>query len=317
MKLTRVVDSFPSVTLESFSGGLPVEVSLIAQLGHGAGDHLYNSVFAKQQHHQHYVDELEEPSTKLSGVKAEMNDMSSLYSFTLGAKGHPFHSHKGQRIFTAVSGSGGTQLRFSTASNDQIQQDPHQFIEALRFINIPPDCMFTVRFGSEAWHQFMPRAKSSLHPTLFALSCHPNELESIESAALKEQISNDDATIPSLTELLPPDVMKILNNKLVSENTVPTTTLSLDAQEGTLKRLLCNVTRCTLGLLRGTWSARVKSSGYLSHKLPRKHTVTTYSEPAEDSLLLKHLADKPLHHQDSFRLGSIYLTSQVFQTSHF
>jgi hypothetical protein len=65
----------------------------------------------------------------------------------VGPKGHPFHRHAGHRIFTAVSGSGGAQLRFSSASEQQIQEDPHNFMRALRFVNIPPDCLFTVRFG--------------------------------------------------------------------------------------------------------------------------------------------------------------------------
>lgn len=39
--LTRVVETFPSVRIPWHSPMLPIEVSLIAQLGHGAGNHLY------------------------------------------------------------------------------------------------------------------------------------------------------------------------------------------------------------------------------------------------------------------------------------
>ncbi|WWW36894.1 hypothetical protein V8017_09145 [Stenotrophomonas rhizophila] len=51
-------------------------------------------------------------------------------------------------MFTAIAGSGGAQLRFSTVSDAQLQQDPAAFVRALRCIDVPPDCLFTVRFGS-------------------------------------------------------------------------------------------------------------------------------------------------------------------------
>ena len=154
--MTNVTRTFPSARIDSGTGALAVEVSLIAQLMHGSGNHLFASVSARQKQHQEFVDELDEPSTKLGGTDFDKGDPTSLYSFVVGPKGHPFHRHAGHRVLTAVSGSGGAQLRFSSACMAQIEEDPHNFIRALQFINIPPDCMLTVRFGDETWHQFAP-----------------------------------------------------------------------------------------------------------------------------------------------------------------
>ena len=50
-------------------------------------------------------------------------------------------------MFTAVSGSGGAQLRFSNATPADIDRDPQSFVRALHYVNVPPDCLFTVRFS--------------------------------------------------------------------------------------------------------------------------------------------------------------------------
>ncbi|MEO8722602.1 MAG: hypothetical protein ABI395_03630 [Sphingobium sp.] len=71
-QLTSVVDTFPSVVIPHSKNGLPVEVSLIAQLGHGAGSHLFHSIAARQKAHAEYVDALEEPSAKLGGTNFDL-----------------------------------------------------------------------------------------------------------------------------------------------------------------------------------------------------------------------------------------------------
>ncbi len=184
--LTRVVETFPSVRIHNNPEILPIEVSLIAQLGHGTGNHLYASIALRQKKHVEFADELDEPSVKLAGTNFSLGDTTSLYSFIVGPKGHPFHRHAGHRVFTAISGSGGAQLRFSTATSEQTKEDPHTFIDKLHFINIPPDCLFTARFGGETWHQFWPLSKNSLHPVFFALSCHTDEL----GGNLSEELRN-------------------------------------------------------------------------------------------------------------------------------
>lgn len=301
LNLTRVIDTFPSIKIPSESGGLPIEVSLIAQLGHGAGNHLLASVAGRQQKHSNFIDELDEPSAKLGVSDFEKGDPSSLYSFIVGPKGHPFHCHAGNRMFTAVSGSGGAQLRFSTASSQQMAENPQNFIHALRFINIPPDCMFTVRFGGETWHQFYPLTRNSTHPVLFALSCHTNELGGNLSVTLKDKVLANEASIPTLTELLPPAVLALLEDKSFREESIPTTTLALDAPAGTLHRVVCNTVRSNAGTIRGAWGTWINSSGFQTFA-GSEHIVEESHILPESSLLKRHLADKKLNHEDTFRL---------------
>lgn len=295
------VRTFPSTYIPSPSGGLPVEVSLIAQLGHGAGDQLFAGALARQRAHADFVDELDEPSARLGGTDLSKGDATSLYSFAVGAKGHPFHRHAGHRVFTAISGSGGAQLRFSTATPAQVEQDPHRFIQALRHINIPPDCLFTVRFGGDTWHQFAPLAKNSLHPAFFALSCHTNELGGELPAATRAQVQANAASIPALTVLLPNAVSELLRNTPADRLHVPTTQLSLDALPGTLQALLCQSTRCAAGCIRGLWAAWRRSGGFLSEhggRLP----VTELDQLPDGSMLARQLTDRPCQHQDVFLL---------------
>lgn len=301
LSLTQVVGTFPSVRIPSDCGGLAVEVSLIAQMGHGAGNHLFASVASRQRQHGEFVDELDEPSAKLGGTDFTKGDATSLYSFVVGPKGHPFHRHAGHRVFTAVSGSGGAQLRFSSASKAQIAEDPHNFMRALRYVNIPPDSMFTVRFGGETWHQFAPLARNSLHPVFFALSCHTNELGGNLSEDLKQQVLDNDASIPSLTELLPPGVQALLHSGEFKADGVPTTMLSLDAAPGTLHRMVCDTVRCGAGLLRGTWGSWRGASGFLSYSGATRRIEELPAPPA-DSLLLAQFTGLPIHHDDTFSL---------------
>ncbi|WP_325051458.1 MULTISPECIES: DUF2867 domain-containing protein [Rhodanobacter] len=278
-----------------------MEVSLIAQLGHGAGDQLFAASLVRQQAHADFIDELDEPSARLGGTHLSSGDATSLYSFTVGAKGHPFHRHAGHRVFTAISGSGGAQLRFSTATPAQLEQDPHSFIRALRHINIPADCLFTVRFGGDTWHQFAPLAKHSLHPAFFALSCHTNELGGDLPDTLREQVRADAASIPALTVLLPAEVSDLLRNIPAGRLHVPTTWLSLDAPPGTPRGLLCKSVRCVAGLIRGGWAAWRRTSGFLGENGGRL-AITELDHLPADSMLAQQLTGAPHHHQDMFGL---------------
>ncbi|MET1080022.1 MAG: DUF2867 domain-containing protein [Pseudomonas sp.] len=299
---TRLTQTFPSVCLPSHSGGLAVEVSLIATLGHGAGNHLFASVAARQQAHQAFVDELDEPSARLGGTDFDKGDATSLYSFVVGPQGHPFHRHAGHRVFTAVSGSGGAQLRFSSASPQQIEHDPHAFIDALHHIDIPPDSLFSVRFGGDTWHQFAPLQSPSRHPVFFALSCHTNELGGALSDELKAQVLANQANIPALTELLPESVLALMRQADFTHVRVPTTALSLDAPPGSLHSGLCLTARGGAGLLRGAWANRRRAGGYwATHGAAL--AVSELAEPPIGSLLLDQLNDRPFHHQDMFRLS--------------
>lgn len=298
--MPNVTNTFPSARIVSSTGGLAVEVSLIAQLMHGSGNHLFASVSARQQQHQDFIDELDEPSAKLGGTDFDKGDPTSLYSFVVGPKGHPFHCHAGHRIFTAVSGSGGAQLRFSSVSLAQIENDPHNFIRALQCITIPPDCMFTVRFGGETWHQFAPLTKNSPHPVIFALSCHTNELGGALPDELKEKVLANEATIPALTTLLPQAVMDLLEETM-SQSCVATTDLSLDAPPGTIQRAVCGGVRGSAGQLLGAWGSWRGSRGFVSHQVMR-HRVVELQRTPDGSLLLAQLNEAPFHHEDTFSL---------------
>ena len=298
--MIKLVETFPSVRLFAEAGTLPVEVTLIAQLGHGAGDHLFANVVSRQRRHLTYVDELDEPSAKLAGTDFAKGDSTALYSFAVGPRGHPFHRHAGHRIFTAISGSGGAQLRFSNTTPEQIAADPRNFVRALRYVNIPPDCLFTVRFGDGVWHQFAPLRRRSLHPVFFALSCHTNELGGDLPEAVREQVLAGAADIPTLTELLPPEVAALLEAPDFNPAAVQVTSLSLDAPEGTLHRLFCNVVRCGMGLLRGTWAAWREAKGYFSEA--DGMSIEALPELPQDSLLRQHLLETGVLHEDAFRL---------------
>jgi len=224
-----------------------------------------------------------------------------LYTFSVGAKGHPFHRHAGHRIFTAVSGSGGAQLRFSSATSEQIEKDPDNFVKALHFINIPPDCMFTVRFGGETWHQFFPLIENSPHPVFFALSCHTNELGGNLPESLRQQVINNQASIPSLTQLLPKKVADILARNDFDSSKIPTTSLSLDAPAGSALSAACLSYRGGMGTVRGAWSKWLGSTGFAS-ETGGKLTVVELESTPDDSLLMNQFGNEKFHHDDTFCL---------------
>lgn len=307
--LTKITETFPSVHIPNQTDGLPIEVSLIGQLGHGAGNHLFEHVVSRQRGHTNFTDNLDEPSVKLAGTNFLLGDTTSLYSFVVGPKGHPFHRHAGHRIFTAISGSGGAQLRFSTATDTQIKGDPHKFIEYMHFVNIPPDCIFTVRFGGGTWHQFWQLSTNSLHPVLFALSCHTDELGGNLSDDLKKKIIMDEANIHILTELLPPEISKLIQSRDFQTEIVPTTTLALDAPAGTIHRKVCDTFRGSMGVLRGSWGAWYGTNGFISQATSNK-TLKKLNAIPENWLLRKHLTNEKLYHEDAFLLS---ITEKKFE----
>jgi hypothetical protein len=305
ISMTHVVNTFPSAKIASKSGGLPVEVSLIAQLGHGSGNQLYESVVARQKGHGEFIDELDEPSAKLAGTNFERGDATSLYSFVVGAKGHPFHRHAGHRVFTAVSGSGGAQLRFSSASPAQIEEDAQSFFHALQYVNIPPDCLFTVRFGGDTWHQFSPAMPNSIHPAFFALSCHTNELGGDLPKSLREKVIANEADIPSLTELLPASVATLLKQNAFDITKIPTTSLSLDAPAGSLQSAACLTARGTAGVIRGAFSKWRGAAGYATGYATdtgKDMIIVALEKTPDDSLLQQQFKDEKFHHEDTFSL---------------
>jgi Protein of unknown function (DUF2867) len=296
-RATRKIDTFPTAHLPSFSGGLPVEVVLIAQIGVGAGSPLIAVAAVLQRGHGSYVDALDEPSARIGGTDFERGDVSSLYSFVVGAQGHPFHRHEGHRVFTAISGSGGALLRFSTASMAQIERDPRAFVDALRHVEIPPDCLFTVRFGGGTWHQFLPLDREVGHPALFALSCHTNELGGDLAPEQRERVLADAADIPTLTEVLPEQVDVLL--AAVDRRSIPTIALSLTAATTSIQGRFCAKTRHAFGRLRSVLARWRRPVGFLVEA--RGHSVQALDAPPPQSLLRQQFEDR-FDHQDTFVL---------------
>jgi len=299
--MTRTTPTFPFVTLPGRAGGLPVEVCLVACLSPGSGNKLFHGVLARQMSHAEYVDELDEPSAKLGGTDFARGDATALYSFGVGHKGHPFHRHAGHRIFTAISGSSGAQLRFSTATPNEIAQDPASFVRALRIITIPPDCLFTVRFGGETWHQFLPLDQSSKHPAFFALSCHTNELGGNLTNEMRRRVMANQVDIPSLTELLPDSVLTLLAQTLLDSKHIPTTSLFLDAAPGGLLQRACTRVRSALGRICGAWAQWRRPTGYILEK-NRGGGVLEHPAVPSYSLLQAQLTDRQVNHEDHFTL---------------
>lgn len=289
---TRVSHSFPSVSLPSCGGGSPVEVALIAQLGIGAGDQLVRDAGVRQAAHPGFIDALDEPSARLGGMHLAHDDASSLYSFSVGGHGHPFHRHAGPRMFTAIAGSGGAQLRFSTASDAQLKQDPAAFLHALRCVDIPPDCLFTVRFGCGTWHQFVSRHPR--HPALFALSCHANERSGALTAQQRARIDAGAADIPSLTETLPAALQQLLAQTDVTR--LPVVSLSLRSPARTALAGLCAYSRDLVGRARSRLAWLRPAHGYIGRRAAA-HPIRTDASAPTDSLLKQALADD-FDHED-------------------
>lgn len=207
----RSKQRFDSVSID-FANNSPVEVTLIEQLETGTGTKLIESMIEKQRNHPNFIDELDEPSAKIGDIHEQTNNFSTLYTFAVNKNGHPFHRHRGNRVFTAISGSLGTLLRFSLTSLEE-PADFSEFMANLHHVIVPADCLFTVRFGSGTWHQFLPMREDGMpqDPALFAISCHPNELVGIHEVK-QHKVKAKQASIPMLTELLPKRLQTKLDN---------------------------------------------------------------------------------------------------------
>jgi Protein of unknown function (DUF2867) len=190
---------------------------------------------------------------------------------------------------------------YSRTSPAQVESDPQNFFTALQYVNIPPDYLFTVRFGGDTWHQFAPALPNCIHPAFFALSCHTNELGGDLPDSLREKVTANEADIPSLTELLPESVTILLRQKAFGATKIPTTSLSLDAPAGSLQSVACLTARGTAGAIRGTWSKWRGSTGFATNT-GQGMVVRALAVMPSDSLLRQQFKDEPVHHEDTFSL---------------
>ncbi|TDK25025.1 DUF2867 domain-containing protein [Luteimonas aestuarii] len=290
---------FPLVRIPSGNGGMAVEVCLVAQLPPGTGNQLFADAGHRQRGHPGYIDALDEPSTKLFGIDLARGEATSLYSFTVDHGGHPFHRHAGHRVFTAVAGSGGAQLRFSTIADDALRADPDAFAGSLHCVDVAPDSLFVVRFGGGTWHQFVPLRQGSRHPAFFALSCHTDERGGITDPALLAAIGEDRASIPALTELLPAPAAERLADGRIDPRQGRTTTLSLHAAPDTLPARLCARLRDASGRVRRAIAARRTSPGFIG--TDHRHQLDELDAVPHESLLARQF-DESHDHDDMFVL---------------
>lgn len=257
----EVRKGFPTLRIATGEASQPIEVHLIAQLAPGSGDALLAQATERQREHPGFLDALDEPSVRLAGMHLAHGDPSSLYSFSVGPTGHPFHRHASARIFTAIAGSAGARLRFSCASDAEIAVDPCSFVRKLHDVHMPADSLFTVRFGGGVWHQFLPARQDGGHGALFALSCHPDELGGSLDAAARARVLANEASIPGLTETLPDSVLP-----LISTSTPAQANHYLGVQDGPdgLLQGLCARVRRAAGRLRSRLRLGHRAAGFVS-----------------------------------------------------
>jgi hypothetical protein len=204
-------------------------------------------------------------------------------------------------VFTAISGSAGAQLRFSTAAPARLAADPEEFVRCLQQVNIPPDSLFTVRFGGETWHQFVPLHRNSAHPALFALSCHTNELGGELPQALRERIAANAPTFLRLTEVLPePAGTARRTDAPRAANGSPVAARESDFMAGADVRLDARPRRPDARGRGAAAPAPVPGRRILADNGGGREVTALASAPP-DSLLLTQL-DGEFNHEDSFRL---------------
>lgn len=298
LRNAQPTSGFPSAAIEVDGLLAPIEVHLIGQLGHGQGDALVAASGRLQREYPGFVDEHDEPSVRIGDLQPARGDRSSLYTFSVGSQGHPFHRHLGPRVFTAIAGSSGAILRFSTNAGALDAGDLDGFIASLRQVHVPPDGLFTVRFGGGVWHQFLPAGGKADHPALFAISCHTDETAGIADASLLERVYRNRATIPALTELLPESLRSEVAKRPAAD--FPTMALSLEPVESSALVALCARFRSAAGRLRRGMTSLLPSCGFasISRRLP---PVRVFRELPHDSLLIPQLGGSH-GHDDTFRI---------------
>ena len=298
VRSARIARGFPCARIELAHGGAPIEVHLIGQLGHGQGDALIAGSGHLQRDYPGFVDELDEPSARIGDLQPARGDRSSLYTFSVGRNGHPFHRHAGPRVFTAISGSSGALLRFSNATRPLDEFDSAAFLASIRQVGIPPDSLFTARFGGGVWHQFLPADGAVDHPALFAVSCHTDETAGIEDATLLARVNENEVTIPGLTELLPSTLMQHLAAQ--PAESLPTIELRLQPIDNTSLVNICRHIRGAAGRLRSMLVSLWPLRGFTSIHGSTPEVLVSHTVP-HGSLLAAQLGG--CHgHDDTFRI---------------
>lgn len=305
MPIPRLTNpSFPSACILDQAGTNLIEVHLIADVGRGRGNAVVQQASQLQRNHRRFVDDLDEPSTCIGELRQNDVDHSSLYTFVVESEGHPFHRHASARIFTAVSGADGTQLRFSSASLEGDRASLNMFFENAHCIDIPANCLFTVRFAGGVWHQFVPAKVGATSPALFAVSCHPDDLQGIHNQYVRSQILEGKASIPLLTEVLPVELANAVSQENFASRSstfqqlqfVPLPMSLLHAKTVSMMRQLKREWQKVNPRLQRQFmpSLRIKHSSLFSR--------TRLGSAPQHSLIWNQLLDKKSYHLDHFEL---------------
>jgi len=205
--LKETKQNFPTVTTP-IPWGLPVEVQIVGTLPKGVGSMMYDLVTKKQAEHPEYILEFNEGSAKIMNTNFDLEDATAVYTFSVDKEDLVFHRHEGHRCITAMSGSGGALMKFSTVDHIEAKANPQAFVDKMFIVEIPADSIFVLRFNGMVYHQFGPRDPTI--PAFWAVSVHTNEKGGYLAPHLLEKVLNGEGNIPLLTEPIPEGVDALL-----------------------------------------------------------------------------------------------------------
>jgi hypothetical protein len=124
----RSTASFPTAHITSRGGGLPIEVSLIAQLGPGAGDRLCREAAARQRGHGSFAEALDEPAATLAATDIDRGKPRRCIPSRWARRVIPFIATLDIGYSRRYQAAAGHSCAFSTASDAQLAQSPQAFV---------------------------------------------------------------------------------------------------------------------------------------------------------------------------------------------
>lgn len=204
MQSQKIIDekqSYPEFKID-LSWTIPVQISILGDFSAGEGDRFIDRAALLQQGHPSFRDEYNEPSACIAPTNFQRKDGTAVYSFIVDDRPLEFHSHKGRRVITGITGSKGADLVFCRLSPDEIEKNPEAFGKNIEIIHIPGDTLFNLKFDGQVAHQFRTSDPDSCKSAFFAVSVHPAEDEGL-SGKKKKLVHNDQGSIPDLTIPVP------------------------------------------------------------------------------------------------------------------
>lgn len=195
------------ISIDTRQGCLPIEISIIGQLPAGSGKKFLESAFKIQEAHPLFLDEYNEPSALIGKTNFLQKDPTAIYTFGVDTRELVFHRHVGHRVITGITGASGCILKFSLCTPEEAEACPREFLEQLVVVEMPSDCMFTLRFNGTIYHQFGPMNPNE--KAFFAVSVHTDEAKGLSGKLLEKVLANE-GSIPLLTEAASNNVMALL-----------------------------------------------------------------------------------------------------------